>query len=414
MSERRAVRPGERTGPPVEREGHLWRIRSLQAARTVLRARGATTQAGFTAEHIPRGRLDHRPILISDGPTHDDQRRRVARFFTPAVIGRDYGPGIEACADRLLDAASARHQFSLDDLALHYTVEVTAAIVGLTHGSSTTSQAVLDRRTRAMARRLVAFFDQPPFDLRRDDLGRSRRDWARAARRALGPMATFYLADVRPAIRQRRRAPRADVMSHLIGQGYSPINLLIEAVTYGTAGMVTTREFIAMAAWHLLTTPSLAEDYRGRDRAGRMGLLQELIRVEPVVGHLYRRVVEPLVVHDGQREHLLPAGDLVDVQVRATNAEVGDGPDPLRVCPARSLPPGVRPAVLSFGDGAHRCPGESLALYEAEVLLTGLLRREPRVVREPDVGWDDLIAGYQVRGFIVALSGGTDDRPPRK
>lgn len=74
--------------PPVEQVlldhgPDLWRIRSFDAARQVLRARHLTKQAGFTAERIPRGVFRRHPILISDGEPHDLQRRELARFFAP-------------------------------------------------------------------------------------------------------------------------------------------------------------------------------------------------------------------------------------------------------------------------------------------------------------------------------------------
>ena len=78
----------------------MWRIRSLAAARQVLRARDLTTQAGFTAEAIPKGYLKHHPILISDGPLHDEQRSKVGRFFAPTVVAERYTAHMEACADR--------------------------------------------------------------------------------------------------------------------------------------------------------------------------------------------------------------------------------------------------------------------------------------------------------------------------
>ena len=87
---RRAVKAGERDTPRVERDGAVWRIRSLAAARQVLRARDATTQAGFTAEAIPKGYLRHHPILVSDGPLHDEQRSKVARFFAPKSRGQAF------------------------------------------------------------------------------------------------------------------------------------------------------------------------------------------------------------------------------------------------------------------------------------------------------------------------------------
>lgn len=390
---RRAVRPGEATSPRVETDGGVWRIRSLGVARQVLRARDRTTQAGFTAEWIPKGHLTHHPILISDGPAHDEQRRKVARFFAPAVIADRYAETMAACADALLAEAEKQGTFRLDELALHYTVEVTAQAVGLTESA-----------VPGMARRLVSFFNQPPFDITKPDLGRTRAQWARAALNGLTPVLRFYAADVRPAIRARRRQPRDDVISHLIAEGYTDPEILVECVTYGTAGMVTTREFIAMAAWHLLRHPTLGGRYLVAGQTERLAILNEIIRLEPVVGHLYRRVQAHLDVAEGDATWTLAPGDLVDICVRPANADpdaVGDRP--LDLCPARTLPAGVPSAGLAFGDGAHKCPGQPLAILEADALLTRLLARRPAIVAEPAIGWDDLIAGYTVRGLELRL-----------
>jgi cytochrome P450 len=378
--------------PRIEREGQVWRIRSLEAARQVLRARNATKQAGFTAEKIPQGYLDHHPILVSDGPQHDEQRRKVARFFAPVVVERYVGQ-MQECADRLLDEASARGVCRLDDLALLYSVEITAEVVGLTESP-----------VPKMARRLVSFFNQPPFDITRDDLGRTGRQWASAAVNGLVPIVRFYLADVRPALRRRRREPQQDVISHLLAEGYSTTGVLVECVTYGTAGMVTTREFIVMAAWHLLQDDLLRQRYLVAGERERMAILEEIIRLEPVVGHFYRRATAPVAISDGGQEWTIQPGELVDICVRSANTDpraVGD--EPLSLCPGRELPSGVNPTVLTFGDGAHKCPGQPLAMREADVLLTRLLARRPRILAEPELGWDNLIEGYWLRGFDLAL-----------
>ncbi len=388
---RRARRPDEASGPRIAQDGRVWRIRSLAAARQVLRARGETTQAGFTAERIPRGVFTMHPILISDGAAHDEQRSKVARFFAPAVVER-YIPGMEACADRLLDEVSGT--FRLDELALLYTVEVTADIVGLTAAP-----------VPALARRLVSFFNQPPFDITRPDLGRTPRQWARAAVNGVVPIVRMWFADVRPAVRARRRTPTGDVISHLISEGYSDADILVECVTYGTAGMVTTREFIAMAAWHLLDDDALRRRYVAAGTEERQAVLHELIRLEPVVGHLYRRVQHAFEVRDGEDAAIVQPGDLIDVCVRAANADPhAVGTDPLDVCPYRPLPAGVPAYGLTFGDGAHKCPGQPLAILESDVLLTRLLAREPELVREPTLGWDDLIEGYRVRDVEIRLT----------
>lgn len=393
VDQRRATRAEDATGARIEREGAVVRVRSLAAARQVLRERDRTTQAGFTAEAIPTGYLKHHPILLSDGPLHDEQRSKVARYFAPKVVAERYTATMQACAAALLDRAEADGSCLVDDVALHYAVEVTAEVVGLTHAP-----------VPAMSRRLVTFFNQPPFDITRPDLGRTPRQWAKAAVNALVPIARFHLADVRPAISSRRRSPRHDVISHLIAEGYTDTDILVECVTYGTAGMVTTREFIAMAVWHVLGDAALSERYRTAGQAERFGILHEVIRLEPVVGHLYRRASAPFTLSDRDQECRVAPGDLIDVSVRQANADPDAvGARPLGLCPGRTLPPGVNAAGLSFGDGAHKCPGQPLAILETDVFLLDLLGRGATIVAEPSVGWDDLIAGYTVRGLRIGF-----------
>jgi len=392
---RKAVPPDEASAPRVEPGEGLWRIRSLAVARQILRARHATTQAGFTAEAIPKGILRHHPILVSDGPLHDEQRAKVARYFAPAVVGERYAGPMAACAARLLDDAVREGACRLEELALWFTVEVTAKVVGLTNSP-----------VPRMARRLVSFLNQPPVDVTRPDLGRTRAMWARAARDALLPIGRFYLADVRPAIRERRRHRRDDVISHLLDEGYGDADILVECVTYGTAGMVTTREFIVMCAWHLLGDPVLAERYLASGQPERFAILNEIARLEPVVGHLYRRTTEPLDVGEGEERWRVPAGALVDLCIRSTNAdEEAVGQEPFALCPGRELARGVNAAALTFGDGAHRCPGQPLALWETDALLVRLLALRPRLAEEPTLGWVDLIEGYRLRGLVLEFDG---------
>lgn len=393
---RRAQRPGEASTPRLERTGKVVRVRSLPAARQVLRQRALTTQAGFTAEAIPKGYLKNHPILISDGPRHDEQRTKVGRFFAPKVVAQRYTDAMIACAEELLAAAAASGRCRLDELALYYSVEVTSKVVGLTNSP-----------VRKMARRLVTFFNQPPFDITRPDLGRTPAQWAKAAVNGLVPIVRFYLADVHPAIRARRRRPRHDVISHLIEEGYSNVDIAVECVTYGTAGMVTTREFICMAAWHLLSDEPLRASYLGADQPGRFAILNEIIRLEPVVGHLYRRAQGDFEIADGDTAIAVEPGDLLDVCVRQANADPDAvGTDPMSICPGRRLPAGVNEAGLTFGDGAHRCPGQPLAILESDVLLTRLLAMRPAIIAEPTIGWDDLIEGYFLRGFELAFTRG--------
>ena len=194
------------------------------------------------------------------------------------------------------------------------------------------------------------------------------------------------------------------MISHLIAEGYTDADILVECVTYGTAGMVTTREFIAMAAWHLLQNDPLRERYLNAGERERFAILHEIIRLEPVVGHLYRRVQKPFAVEVDGVAHTPQPGVLIDLCVRPANTDRDTvGEQPLNLCPQRSLPTGLNEAVLSFGDGAHKCPGQPMAILESDVLLRRLLAREVTVVSEPTIEWDDLIAGYALRAFELRI-----------
>lgn len=362
----------------------------MRLAQTVLRAGAQVRQAGFNAELVARGGAVLKPpILYQEGEEHRRQRTAIAHYFTPVAASERYRGMMEGFADTLLNAFVASGGGDLSALSMRLAVRVAAEVVGLTDS--------LDPR---MDRRLEAFFSIEPtsFSWRPDRLLRFMRTQVR--------MLRFYRRDVRPAIRSRRSRPRDDVISHLIGRGYKDADILVEAITYGAAGMATTREFIAMAAWHLLEDDGLRHDYLGRDAEGRKRLLAEVVRLEPVVGRLLRRVVDEVTLEvDGRRETLTP-GTLVAVDVRSANgdaAAVGDAP--LQLDPARTLPArGVQPFALAFGDGHHRCPGSFLALEEADVFLDRLLRLPGlRIASGPALRFSTLVQGYELRAFMLEV-----------
>lgn len=359
-------------------------LEDLRLSQALLRANGATTQAGFTAERIPAQLFPHRPILFDDGPAHAEHRKQLVRYFSPRTLELRHLGFIERVADELVGKAQRDGRCQLDDLALIFSVRVASEIVGLTEGS-----------TQDLARRLEAFFRQPPVDHTRPDHGRTQRQWARAARDALLPLASFYWHDVRPAIRARRARPADDIISHLLERGYRPREILMECLTYGTAGMVTTREFISMAFLRISEMPEVRARYLVAERTERIAILSEIIRLEPPVAHIYRRV------RNTGAGCPYPSGTLVDIDVRQANTDAGVfGDDPETVCPDRNLPAADRTG-LSFGDGAHRCPGSHLALMETDVLLRALLRAEASISRPPKREFDTLVQGYQLRAFSL-------------
>jgi len=216
----------------------------------------------------------------------------------------------------------------------------------------------------------------------------------------------FYYLDVRPAIRARRRHRAADVISQLLQQGFNDLEILTEALTYAAAGMATTREFITVAAWHLLDEPDLRARYLTSNRVDREAILHEILRLEPVVGELRRTTREPITVQTGDGPVTVEPGESIELHLRRTNGDphvVGANPDQL--CPGRVLPPAVPPVVLILGDGHHRCPGGPLAILESDIFLRRLLARAVVAEGPPRVRWNPVFQGYDLDRFMVRLRG---------
>ena len=381
---RRAVPPGGLFSPAVEQDSKgVWHVRSFAAARKLLRS-DATRQAGFKAELIEklpqRGKT---PILFLEGTVHHEQRRLTAPFFTPKTVSARYRELMGSLADEILARFRVSGRADLSTIGMEMAVGIASEVVGLTNSL-----------TPGLDKRINAFFAKG-LGTARTKLGRWWEAFA-----AQGHLMRFYLLDVRPSVRSRRKTPREDVISHLLNQGYRDAEILTECITYAAAGMVTTREFITVCAWHMLDDPTLAERYLAADEPARHALLEEILRLEPVVGTLFRRMTEDFVVEDGGT---IPKGSLVAVDLRAVNADeavVGEEPLSVRVdrCPAGR----AGASVMGFGDGHHRCPGSFLAIQETDMFLTRLLAVPGlRLEKPPTVTWNDLVTGYELRTCIL-------------
>jgi hypothetical protein len=368
--------------PPAAEAGAIV-VQSFGLARQILRSDGVR-QAGFRADMLERfGKREHAPVLYQAGEAHQKQRSAIARFFTPKIVSGRYRALMERLSDRLVERLRTVGRTRLDQMSLEIAVAVAAEIVGLT-----------ESRLPRMARRLNRFFTAT---------GQHRNPLVAFGVFVLSQYCVlqFYFWDVRPAIRARRRSPREDVISHLIARGRSHREILTECLMYGAAGMATTREFIVMAAWHLFERNELKARFLGGDEPERIAILEEILRLEPVVGALYRRADHDLALEDAGETFHIPAGSLLALDVRGANADSIAGDCPHQLDPDRARA-GVPASLISFGDGPHRCPGATIALQEAAIFLDRLFR-VPGISLEnvPALTWNPTIAGYELRGAIV-------------
>lgn len=361
-------------------------ITRFSLARDLLR-NSLAKQAGADPEQVDTGNPEHVPVFYLDGETHRRKRSTIARLFTPTAVTTRYRAIMERVTDALLARLESAGEAQLDALSLELAVAVAAEIVGLTNS---------DRGS--MAARIGATLT----------FGHLSR-WHRFARH-LQPlifryhMLNFYYRDVRPAIESRRRERREDLISQLLDEGYSTKAIMIECMTYAVAGMVTTREFIVMAAWHLLERDALRARFLAGDEADQLAILDEILRLEPVASVLQRRAAEEMTIGSDS----ISAGSLLAVDIRSVNTDESiTGPCPHVLDPDRAKRMKAASGYLSFGYGSHRCPGSQVAMHETRVFLDRLLRVPGiRLERAPKIGWSNMLMSYELRGAMIVCDRG--------
>nr|WP_232328438.1 cytochrome P450 [Kibdelosporangium sp. MJ126-NF4]CEL21805.1 putative cytochrome P450 hydroxylase [Kibdelosporangium sp. MJ126-NF4]CTQ92585.1 putative cytochrome P450 hydroxylase [Kibdelosporangium sp. MJ126-NF4] len=369
---------------PVRRDPDgTWQINGYTAGRAFLREH-ATVQAGLgveTVENFPE--KIRRPVLYRDGLEHREHRKQTARFFTPRRVDESYRSVMERVADAQIALLRNGDAVQLADMSFQLAVDVTCAVIGLTESKP------------GIKRRLDRFFPEKFGSPGFTSLHGLYWTW-----RQLSGWSSIYFNDVRPAVRARRTAPRDDLISHLIGEGCSAAEILGECLTFAAAGMITTREFIVMAAWHLFTDEGLRARYLAADEPDRLLVLHEILRLEPVLGHLKRRTTTDIEVDSVT----VPSGALVRIHIDHANLDatvVGEQPQAL--CPGRAMGDGGSSTGLSFGDGAHKCPGSHVAMLESDIFLYKMFSLDGvRMVQPPRITFKDEIAGYELRGMTVA------------
>lgn len=352
---------------PAFRDEHgVWHVRDLAGGRALLRDT-ETVQAGLgveTVEKLPSS--FRRPVLYWDGPEHREYRRRTARFFTPRRVDQEYRDLMHRVADREIGVLRAEGRADLSELSFALAVDVAKAVVGLTESRPGT------------ARRLSRFFPEK--------LGRPGFTSPRGvywAARILYLWLAIYVSDVRPAVRARKRRREDDLISHLLDEGAGAGEILSECITVAAAGMVTTREFICAAAWHLFTDDALLAAYRAGDEEARFAILHEVARLEPPLAALKRRTTAPVALPDGT---VIAADERVDVSIAAANLDQAAAPG------------------LTFGDGPHKCPGAYLAVQEADIFLTTLFALDGvALTAPPRVAFNEAFGSYSLHDMVVSV-----------
>lgn len=366
--------------------GTQW-IHSFDQARELLRS-GRLRQSGVQVAPVEKEDPTKACLFFLDGEPHARRRAAIARFFSSKAIATRHLPVMQENTEMLLAELRRDGRARLDELSLRLAAAVVAEIVGLTSS-----------KLGPMAKRIERTNGAPM--AARGGIGR-----------LLAPLVSgfnallFLYLDVKPAIAARRAQRREDVISRLLDEGRSDQEILIECLTFGMAGMTTTREFIVMAAWHLFENEDLRRRFLDGDEADQHAILAEILRLEPVASMIWRSVAEEVA---GVAPEPIAAGARLSFDLRAANLdEAAVGPCPHMLDPDRAKRLDANGKYMSFGDGDHFCPGGQVALVETRVFLDKLFRVPGlRLVRAPDMHFSPpMLMSYELRDARIACDRG--------
>lgn len=188
-------------------------------------------------------------------------------------------------------------------------------------------------------------------------------------------------------IAEHRGAPdleqREDILSMLLlardedGEPLSDEELRDELMTLLLAGHETTASSLSWAFEQLTQRPQtlerLTEELRdGEDEAYVDAVIQETMRLRPVLPIVVRLLKQPITV--GQGRFRLPAGTRVAPAIMLVHLRDDIYPEPFEFRPERFIetPPGTY-TWIPFGGGMRRCVGSAFALFEMRAVLRAVL-----------------------------------------
>jgi cytochrome P450 len=369
-------------------EGDGWVAASHAAVQSVLREPGwssdhrkATGHADYQSERgIPEvaDELLSKVLVFMDAPDHTRLRGLVSKAFTPRSVER-LRPRIRHLTDELLAPLRDAGRFDvINDFAFPLPVTVICELLGV----PAEDREMFRQQTRDLA--VILDWDITP------------EQFGGAAGAALN-----FAAYLVPLFDERRRAPKADLISALVaaeeaGDRLGADELLTTVVLLLTAGHETTMNLIGNGLLALLRNPEQLEILRSRPDLMPWAV-DELLRYDSPVRLTVRTAAADTVLAGEP----VRSGEQVIAMLDAANHDpaVFASPDSLDV---------TRDAHrhVSFGAGAHYCLGAALARAEAQVALAALVALpdlEPAIA-EPV--WRPLVTFHALQSLPVTC------RPP--
>jgi len=341
-----------------------WAVSRYQDVVYVLRhperfsSSGYNTVSGKTAAR----KDDFAPSIVTvDPPAHTRLRGLVTKAFTPRVVSQ-LEPRIRQLTNELLDKFVPQGRVELIE---EFTIPLPMIVIAEMLGVGPERRRDFKRWSDDMMS-TVALNGKP--------------DPARVAKST--EELSVYLGS---EIEARRRAPKDDLLSHLVhseaeGSKLTASEVLSFANTLLIAGNETTTSLIGNAMVALLQNPAELEKVK-RDPALVPNLVEETLRYLSPAQNVFREAKEDVELGGVT----IPKGAVVLPLLASANRDEAKFPDPDRFDITRDTK-----GHLAFGLDLHFCVGAPLARTEGRVALEAILSRlDDLAFVEPKVQWAD-------------------------
>lgn len=295
---------------------------------------------------LPTDEHDDRSMIGQDDPEHQNQRRLVARRFTPRAV-TTHEEEIRSVVVRLIDDA-------------------------LAEGSVDAVESLAAPLPAMMIARYLGFGMDRWRDIKRWSTETIPLGGGVRYRDEAGIIAAFeFAAACAELIEEKRANPTDDMVSvwchtELDGEPMPDDMIISECLLLVDGGAETTRTVLASTLWDLLEHPDQLQRLRDDPSLLETTAVDEFIRWVTPVLNMARLVTEDHELH-GQQLH---AGDQLLLMYSSANRDetVFENPDAYDLGRTNNQ-------HVSFGFGSHFCLGSSLARLEIRTFFEEFLAR---------------------------------------